>query len=112
MQQYDLMYAIFLYFLVNGAACAPQVSKGLAYPVNGIVMGGSDWGFLTASMWFCNLCCCSVVFACKPVQTIATIWVGLAVFMTTQCLTGLARIGSGTGVWRAVKPLVKASSTD
>lgn len=81
----------------------PQVSKGLAYPVNGVVMGGSDWGFLTLSMWFCNILCCSLVMACKPTQTIGTIWVGLAVFMTAQCITGLARVASGGGVWKAIK---------
>jgi putative MATE family efflux protein len=80
-----------------------QVSKGLAYPVNGVVMGGLDWGFLTASMWVCNAACCAVVFYFKPVQTIGTIWYGLCTFMSMQCITGLARILSRTGVWKALR---------
>jgi putative MATE family efflux protein len=92
---------------VLGAAAAimplvllTQVSKGLAYPVNGLVMGALDWRFLTASMWLCNMACCSVVYFFKPVQTIGTIWYGLFTFMSMQCITGMIRIVSGTGVWK------------
>ena len=42
-----------------------QVSKGLAYPVNGVVMGGQDWGYLSFATWFSNACCCAIVFFFK-----------------------------------------------
>ena len=91
--RFILFYFILFYF---------QVSKGLAYPVNGLVMGALDWRFLTASMWLCNMACCSVVYFFKPVQTIGTIWYGLFTFMSMQCITGLIRIVSGTGVWKGL----------
>ena len=32
-----------------------QVFKGLAYPVNGIIMGGLDWKFTMLAMWLANI---------------------------------------------------------
>ena len=81
----------------------PQVAKGLAYPVNGVIMGGLDWGWLSLSTWLSNAACCAVIAYFKPTQTIATIWYGLCTFMSMQCLTGLARILSRTGAWTALR---------
>ena len=42
-----------------------KVAKGLAYPVNGVIMGGLDWGFSTAAMWAANAACISIVLGAK-----------------------------------------------
>jgi hypothetical protein len=42
-----------------------QVSKGLAYPVNGVVMGGQDWGYLSLATWLSNAACCAIVLYFK-----------------------------------------------
>lgn len=36
---------------------ACQVLKGLAYPLNGALMGGLDWSFSAASMWAAQIAC-------------------------------------------------------
>jgi len=103
-----------------------QVAKGLAYPVNGVVMGGLDWTFSTAAMWAANLGCLavlrwgSVVFSAassgaltagvvtptSPLsapQSLANIWAALATFMWIQVVASLVRVASGTGTWASLR---------
>ena len=75
-----------------------QVFKGLAYPVNGVIMGGLDWGFSMVTMWLANAACLGVVYGRVPC-TLQTIWLGLALLMGVQVVAGLLRVVSGTGVW-------------
>lgn len=54
---------------------------GLAYPVNGIVMGGLDWVFSMFAMWAANFACIGLIrgFAMKGAVSLNQIWWGLAV---------------------------------
>tara|TARA_B110000971_G_C19924364_1_gene460797 strand:- start:198 stop:608 length:411 start_codon:yes stop_codon:yes gene_type:complete len=79
-----------------------QVLKGLAYPVNGITMGALDWKFSAYSMWGADICAIIylVVQKSNGQLTLFQLWIGLAIFMGVQVVSGLARIRSKTGVWK------------
>jgi Na+-driven multidrug efflux pump len=81
-----------------------QTLKGLAYPVNGIVMGGLDWIFSMLAMWAANLACVGLVrgFAMQGPLTLGQIWWALAAFMGTQVVVGILRYESKTGVWKVL----------
>ena len=81
------------------------VLKGLAYPVNGIIMGGLDWKFTMIAMWSANFVCVGMVnmFVRREAITLAKIWWALAAFMGTQVITGILRFQSKTGVWKVLK---------
>jgi Na+-driven multidrug efflux pump len=87
------------------AVLVTQTLKGLAYPVNGIVMGGLDWLFSMIAMWAANVACVGIVkgFALKGTLTLGQIWWALAAFMGTQVVTGIIRYESKTGVWKVLK---------
>ncbi|KAL9186308.1 hypothetical protein ACHAXT_005546 [Thalassiosira profunda] len=87
------------------AVLITQVLKGLAYPVNGIIMGGLDWKFTMAQMWLANLVCVGMVkaWASSGAVTLGQIWWALAAFMGTQVVTGAVRFQSKTGVWRMLR---------
>lgn len=82
-----------------------QTLKGLAYPVNGIVMGGLDWSFSMIAMWAANLACVGIVkgFALQGALTLGQIWWALAAFMGTQVVTGVVRYESKTGIWKVLR---------
>ena len=78
---------------------------GLAYPVNGIVMGGLDWIFSMIAMWAANFACIGIVryYAMRGTVDLGKIWWALAAFMGTQVVTGIIRFQSKTGIWRALR---------
>ena len=78
---------------------ACQLFKGLAFPANGVIMGGLDWSFSSAGIWLGSLLCIALVHARSP-PTLVTIWVGLAAFMGSQTLFSVARVLSRAGPWR------------
>eukprot|EP00624_Nannochloropsis_granulata_P007048 evm.model.NODE_599_length_13732_cov_29.858433.3 len=78
---------------------ACQVNKGLAYPVNGIIMGGLDWGFSTMTMWMANIVCIGMLLLLRPNVGLSQLWAALSVFMGIQWVSGVVRFLSGTGVW-------------
>lgn len=84
------------------AVLLTQVLKGLAYPVNGIIMGGLDWKFTMFAMWASNLVCL-LLLRLSGNMTLNKIWYSLAAFMGTQVVTGLIRVQSRTGVWKILK---------
>jgi putative MATE family efflux protein len=89
------------------AVMATQVLKGLAYPVNGIGMGGLDWVFSMVTMWAANLVCVGMIqyyrYAQGGVVSLSQIWWALAAFMGTQVILGILRVESKTGVWKLLR---------
>jgi len=89
--------------IIFPAVLLTQVFKGLAYPVNGIIMGGSDWIFTMTAMWLANVVCIGMIGFWSLGGTavnLTQIWWALAAFMATQVVTGILRYESKTGVWR------------
>ena len=92
-----------LYQSINQPTNQPNtVFKGLAYPVNGIIMGGLDWKFTMLAMWLANGVCVGMI-KFGGVMTLNKIWWALAAFMATQVVTGIIRFESKTGVWKMLK---------
>ena len=88
------------------AVLLTQVFKGLAYPVNGIIMGGLDWLFTMGAMWAANFVCIGMISFWSmggATVSLSQIWWALAAFMATQVVTGIFRYQSKTGVWRVLK---------
>jgi len=77
------------------------VLKGLAYPVNGIIMGGLDWKFTVLAMWAANAVCVGLL-RFGGVVTLNKVWYALAAFMGTQVFTGVLRVQSRTGIWKVL----------
>jgi len=94
-----------------------QILKGLAYPVNGILMGGLDWWYSMITMWIANGACVAVLKwfggrgAGGSVVTLGQIWWALAAFMGTQVVLGVVRYQSRTGVWRLLHPRIHQKSS-
>ena len=87
------------------AVLVTQVFKGLAYPVNGIIMGGLDWLFTMIAMWAANVICVGMIkgFSLSGTVSLGQIWWALAAFMGTQVVTGILRYQSKTGIWKMLK---------
>jgi putative MATE family efflux protein len=102
-----------------------QVLKGLAYPVNGTIMGGLDWVFSMVVMWMSNLACVGLLryYAARSsaaagagvgggLVTLGQIWTALAAFMATQVVAGVLRYTSQTGVWKVLRvPPLRRTTT-
>ena len=86
------------------AVLAAQVLKGVAYPINGALMGSLDWGAAAASMWAAQLSCVGAVAIWSRRGTVAlslpNLWATFVLLFVVQCVGGLARILSGTGPWK------------
>jgi putative MATE family efflux protein len=85
-----------------------QILKGLAYPVNGIIMGGLDWVYSMVAMWIANLVCVGMVwqFAARNVSGVASLgqlWWALSAFMGIQVASGIFRYESKTGIWKVLR---------
>eukprot|EP00532_Pseudo-nitzschia_australis_P017296 CAMPEP_0168246166 /NCGR_PEP_ID=MMETSP0141_2-20121125/189_1 /TAXON_ID=44445 /ORGANISM="Pseudo-nitzschia australis, Strain 10249 10 AB" /LENGTH=564 /DNA_ID=CAMNT_0008181807 /DNA_START=110 /DNA_END=1804 /DNA_ORIENTATION=- len=88
------------------AVLLTQVFKGLAYPVNGIIMGGLDWTFTMTAMWAANFVCIGMLGFWSlggAIVSLSQIWWALAAFMATQVVTGIIRYKSKTGIWQVLK---------
>ena len=83
-----------------------QALKGLAYPVNGALMGALDWGASAIAMWSAQLSCLATVLVFsrggRQVLTLQALWASLAVLFTAQIVVGIVRIASGKGPWAAL----------
>jgi putative MATE family efflux protein len=84
-----------------------QALKGLAYPVNGALMGALDWSASAVAMWAAQLGCLLTVLLFSRggtrVLSLNDLWTSLAVLFTMQIVVGLARMFSGRGPWAALK---------
>lgn len=88
------------------AVLTTQVFKGLAYPTNGIIMGGLDWLFTMIAMWAANFVCIGMIRGFSmagQIPSLGQIWWALAAFMATQVVTSILRFQSKTGVWRVLR---------
>lgn len=88
------------------AVLTTQIFKGLAYPTNGIIMGGLDWIFTMIAMWAANIVCVGMVKTFSMggnVASLEQIWWSLAAFMAVQVVTSILRFQSKTGVWKVLR---------
>ena len=81
---------------------ACQALKGLAYPVNGCLMGALDWSAASATMWLSNGVCALSLLRPTP-TSLVKLWEGFACLFAVQCAAGLARVASRTGPFARLK---------
>lgn len=98
--------------IIFPAVLVTQVLKGLAYPVNGIVMGGRDWTFSAMTMWFGNALCVGYMAMYQKffntsgsLLPLVQIWWALALFMGAQVVAGLIRVQTKTGPYQILKEI-------
>jgi Na+-driven multidrug efflux pump len=89
-----------------------QTLKGLAYPVNGALMGALDWRASAIAMWAAQGCSVLVMAAwsqgfARPLS-LNKLWAALATLFATQVATGLIRIASRRGPWRLLDDTASA----
>ncbi|KAJ1459084.1 hypothetical protein M885DRAFT_554399 [Pelagophyceae sp. CCMP2097] len=75
-----------------------QALKGLAYPINGALMGNLDWSFASVTMWLAQAGCAAVLLS-GPVS-LSRLWASFVALFAIQCGAGALRIVSDTGPWR------------
>ena len=84
-----------------------QALKGLAYPLNGALMGGLDWSFSAAAMWAAQLACVGSVGLLsqggRNPLTLSGLWATLVLLFAVQIATAVGRILSGTGPWAVLR---------
>jgi len=86
-----------------------QVFKALAYPTNGAIMGGLDWGFSAVTLWMAGAAGVGASAAATHLNVgscasaLSSLWLGLTAFFALQLVMGLARIISGKGPWRLLR---------
>ena len=75
-----------------------QVFKCLSSSTGGILLGGLDWNWSTASMSIAALLC--VILTKILPGSLTSIWIALATFMATQLVVATYRIFSNKGPWK------------
>ena len=86
------------------------VAKGFAFPVNGIIMGGMDWGVAMWSMIFANLAC--FVSLALVEHSSRGLWMAWSAYYLAQAFSGLLRYKSKTGIWKRMKSVKGNPSKD
>ena len=80
--------------------CATQPLNTLAFVVDGLLFGASDFSFCAAM--FCAAALPALVLM-RLGSGLRTVWVALGTFMAMRALLGGARIVSGRGPWRLLR---------
>jgi Na+-driven multidrug efflux pump len=80
-----------------------QVIKGLAYPANAVLMGGSDWLASTLAMWASSAVLVHLLSRSAFGTGLHAVWGSLAACFAMQVVTALGRVASRTGPWRVLR---------
>lgn len=79
-----------------------QPMNALAFVLDGLYYGVSDFGFAAYSMLLVGLISSLFILAAAPVFGLAGVWTGLFLFMTLRVVAGMWRLGTKTGPWKLV----------
>ncbi|KAJ6755654.1 PROTEIN DETOXIFICATION 44 CHLOROPLASTIC-RELATED [Salix purpurea] len=79
-----------------------QPMNALAFVLDGLYYGVSDFGFAAYSMMLVSLISSVFVFVAAPVFGLAGVWAGLFLFMTLRVVAGVWRLGTKRGPWEMV----------
>jgi Na+-driven multidrug efflux pump len=80
-----------------------QIIKGLAYPSNAVLMGGSDWLASTIAMWASSALLVQLLSSNLLGSGLRGVWAALAACFAMQVVTALGRVASRTGPWRVLR---------
>ena len=76
--------------------------NALAFVVDGLYYGVSDFGFAAYSMVLVALISSVFILVASPVLGLPGVWTGLFLFMALRVLAGIWRLGSKSGPWDMV----------
>ncbi|KAJ6299835.1 hypothetical protein OIU76_020763 [Salix suchowensis] len=79
-----------------------QPMNALAFVLDGLYYGVSDFGFAAYSMMLVSLFSSVFVLVAAPVFGLAGVWAGLFLFMTLRVVAGVWRLGTKRGPWEMV----------
>ncbi|GKD69207.1 hypothetical protein Tco_1323297 [Tanacetum coccineum] len=81
---------------------ASQPMNAIAFVLDGLYYGLSDFGYASYSMVVIGLVTSAFFLLAVPKFGLAGVWAGLFLFMTLRVVAGIWRIGTKTGPWKLV----------
>ncbi|XP_011046806.1 PREDICTED: MATE efflux family protein 2, chloroplastic [Populus euphratica] len=87
-----------------------QPMNALAFVLDGLYYGVSDFGFAASSMVLVSLISSVFVIVAAPVFGLTGVWAGLFLFMTLRVVAGVWRLGTKRGPWEMVWAISQANS--
>uniref|UniRef100_A0A2P2M5V8 Protein DETOXIFICATION 44ic n=1 Tax=Rhizophora mucronata TaxID=61149 RepID=A0A2P2M5V8_RHIMU len=84
--------------------------NALAFVIDGLYYGVSDFGYAAYSMVVVGFFSCMFLLLAAPVFGLAGVWTGLFLFMTLRVVAGIWRLGTRTGPWKLVWPSTEQKS--
>ncbi|GMY25600.1 protein DETOXIFICATION 44, chloroplastic [Fagus crenata] len=87
-----------------------QPMNALAFVLDGLYYGVSDFGYAAYSMVLVGLISSIFLLVAAPVFGLAGVWAGLFLFMTLRVVAGIWRLGTKSGPWKMVWSEVKQES--
>ncbi|CAN6724232.1 unnamed protein product [Malus baccata var. baccata] len=79
-----------------------QPINAIAFVIDGLYYGVSDFGYAAYSMVFVGLISSTVILVASPSFGLAGVWTGLFLFMALRVVAGIWRLGTRTGPWKLV----------
>ncbi|CAA0836255.1 MATE efflux family protein 2- chloroplastic [Striga hermonthica] len=77
-----------------------QPMNAIAFVLDGLYYGVSDFGFAAQSMVLVGLTSSAFLLVTAPSYGLAGVWGGLFLFMTLRVVAGVLRLSTRTGPWR------------
>ncbi|WCJ27982.1 MATE efflux family protein [Euphorbia peplus] len=87
-----------------------QPMNALAFVLDGLYYGVSDFGYAAYSMVLVSLLSSLFIIVEAPVYGLAGVWAGLFLFMTLRVIAGIWRLGTKNGPWEPVLSRVEEES--
>lgn len=82
---------------------ATQPINCLAFVLDGVNFGASDFAYSAYSMVTVSLISIASLFLLSKSNGYVGIWVALTIYMILRALVGLGRMGTGSGPWRFIR---------
>lgn len=82
---------------------ATQPINCLAFVLDGVNFGASDFAYSAYSMVTVSLISIASLFLLSKSNGYVGIWVALTIYMVLRALVGLGRMGTGSGPWRFIR---------
>ncbi|KAM1038303.1 hypothetical protein ACFX13_033739 [Malus domestica] len=79
-----------------------QPINAIAFVIDGLYYGVSDFGYAAYSMVLVGLISSTVILIASPSFGLAGVWTGLFLFMALRVVAGIWRLGTRTGPWKLV----------
>uniref|UniRef100_A0A2N9G9D1 Protein DETOXIFICATION n=1 Tax=Fagus sylvatica TaxID=28930 RepID=A0A2N9G9D1_FAGSY len=93
------------------AIAGSQPMNALAFVLDGLYYGVSDFGYAAYSMVLVGLISSIFLLVAAPVFGLAGVWAGLFLFMTLRVVAGIWRLGTKSGPWKMVWSEVMVNDT-